>query len=217
MSEIVVGEPTFVIYDTETTGLYKSRSDYRDPSQPWALQLAFVVTDPSFNVIQEFETLVTPPEGATFSAGAEKVHGISEERVRAEGIPYQEALDIFASACHSIADGGRCAYNIDFDDNITLSMLMRAYPDKTMEECKIMLRGDSQRLCVMETAVNFFRRRDHNGALRRMKLIEAYRAVTGFKMPDAHDALADVRGAMTVLKGILEMTAPAQDLQSVGS
>lgn len=203
----MTAEPAFIVYDTETTGLYNSRKDYRDETQPWAIQLAFLTADIDFNVIDTYNTLVVPPEGVEFHPKAVAVHGFSEERVRSEGIPHKQALEDFSDACHMVADGGRVAYNIDFDDNVMTSMAMRAHPELSFDQALDALNGRTFRCCAMEAAIAFLRRRDANGALRRIKLVEAYRAITGYKMPDAHDALGDVKGALAVLKGIYEMTA----------
>ena len=195
--------PSFNVFDTETTGLPLRKRDMSDPEQPWFLQLGFIIADENFQTLQEYDKIVCPPPGAIFHPRAEAVHGITEERARDEGIPVAHALEEFAHACSLIGDEGiHTAYNLNFDDYIMRAAARRTFPD--FADHGKMLYADSTPLCTMEMAKGYLRVPGGAGGYRPVKLEQAYRRITGHKLQGAHDALSDVKGALAILKIMVE-------------
>lgn len=196
-----------IVFDTETTGLPNRGKPLDYPEQPWPIQLGFVVADAEFNELGQYDKIIRPPEDTYFHPRAVAVHGISKERAMDEGIPMSQALEEFSHACW-LCDGGlHLAYNLAFDDKIMKSAALRTHvelDEKTVVEA---LYGGSEGDCIMIMAKNYCRvpNYERNG-FRQLKLEQVYRRLTGHKLKGAHDALSDVKGALTVFKIMVETT-----------
>lgn len=186
-----------LIFDTETTGLPKKRSDDH-PEQPWVIQLGAVFFDLASDRFEHtINTLVIPPPNAEINpevfAGAEKVHGISLDMIYANGRSsqsvYRELRDL-ASEADIVA-----AYNFDFDSKLIRYSSYRTAP--TFIHSPVLGRpGEVAHHCVMEQTKDFY------GAPRWLKLNDAYQRITGQPIVDAHDALADAIAAAVVFKEV---------------
>lgn len=104
--------------DTETSGWFKDGGVL--------IELAAVVCDKDHNVLDRFEVLVKLPEGAHWDDGAEQTHGITRERLAAEGEDRDEARTRFMTWLHAYGIGPQgdgqspnrampCGQNIQFD------------------------------------------------------------------------------------------------------
>lgn len=85
------------IFDTETTGL----------KAPGIVEIAWVVVDYDLNILDEFRSLVDPER--PIEAGAQAVHGITEEMVK--GMP---TMDMIAARLDGKISKG-IAHNLPFD------------------------------------------------------------------------------------------------------
>lgn len=90
---------TILVFDAETTGLIQYGLPSADPSQPHMIQLAMIQyaedgTELSARVV------VIRPEGWEIdpNSPASKVHGITQERALAEGIPEHQAVALWLVA-----------------------------------------------------------------------------------------------------------------------
>lgn len=83
-----------LIFDTETSGLWKDSIPALDPSQPHLVQLGARLYDRKWNKQAHLTTLIRP-DGWEIEAGAEKVHGISTYDCNRYGVRLAEALIMF--------------------------------------------------------------------------------------------------------------------------
>lgn len=196
--------PTFIVFDTETTGLPLYKQSLLAIEQPWMVQLGFVVTDEHYNVLSTYDSIVCPPPGAIHHPRATEVHGITEERCRDEGVPTKEAVEAFSAACRSVGEGFNVAYNRPFDNYIMRAAMYRTFDEIELEDLDEGLYSQSKPMCAMEQARGFLRVPGATGGYRNVKLEQAYRRITGKQLEGAHDALSDVLGALAVIKTIAE-------------
>jgi DNA polymerase III epsilon subunit-like protein len=82
----------YLFFDTETTGLPRN---YKAPSSdtrnwPRLVQLAWILTDEEDNRIHT-GNLIVNPDGFVIPTDATKVHRITTQRAKEEGVPLTEA------------------------------------------------------------------------------------------------------------------------------
>lgn len=84
-----------LFYDTETCGkpVWEKRSS--DPCQPHLVQIGAVLADASTHEIIDSLDVIIKPDGWIISDEVIAIHGITNKRAHAEGIPELEALDMF--------------------------------------------------------------------------------------------------------------------------
>jgi exonuclease I len=175
------------------------------PTQAWPVQLSWAVTDAVVLPTRSQNFLISPPEGAVMSPGAEKVHGKSMDLLRAEGKPMADVLKVFAEDCRK--SFMHVAYNLPFDDFIMVSAWMRTFNTDEPTARKEMY-GESDGFCAMRAVSTLFKTRDTNNGYRNFKLSEAYRKLTGEVMVNAHDAQVDVNATVFVLANVLAANNP---------
>ena len=89
----------FLIWDTETTGLPKNfNAPYTNTDNwPRLVQLAWQIHDDK-GALVEVKNFIVRPEGFTIPYNAEKIHGISTERAKKEGVELAFVLEEFNKA-----------------------------------------------------------------------------------------------------------------------
>lgn len=169
-----------VCYDVETTGL--------NPKEDFIIQLAMVKFDrDTFEILDEKNWLIKPAHKYTISPQAFAVHGISKEKLDAEGVYMKDIipeLDEFIKDCDFLTyngnsfdikflykDLGMFGYDLKLDD--------RMYYDAFAMECRFVPRN----------------------------LSTVYRKYTGKELEGAHDAFNDVKATVEVFKGQMESQA----------
>jgi len=180
-----------LVFDTETTGL-PVKGSHLLPTQPWPVQVGAVVMDLSKEKFDEvYTTIAIPPEGTFFNPKATAVHGLTEEVVRANGIPMKKVMEDLRELreqCDIVA-----AYNLQFDE-----LIIRSASERTSNSFKrkpVLGNGEVMRHCVMEQSMAYF------GV--RQKLTQVYQRIKGEPLTGAHDALADTVAAAIVMKELL--------------
>ena len=129
-----------LIFDTETTGFALFKSPASDPKQPHLVQLAVILADGP-KLIQEWNTIVALPPDAVMNEGAEKVHGISVERSRSEGLPLLEVIKKFTAFL--IRSDRVFCHNTKFDSTVIRAAYYRAgisddYFNSTKQFCTML-------------------------------------------------------------------------------
>ena len=114
----------FLIFDTETTGLPKN---YQAPltdfdNWPRMVQIAWQLHDAGGQLLHH-ASIIVKPEGYTIPFNAVQIHGISNERALAEGMPLVEVLTLFAEQVQACVYA--CGHNIEFDNNIVGAEFLR--------------------------------------------------------------------------------------------
>ncbi len=109
-----------LIYDTETTGKWHRDLALDHDAQPNLVQLAAILCDEEGKELAVLSTVIRP-EGWVIPHEAAAIHGISDHRARAQGVPLISALALFSGMCSNaeVVIG----HNLSFDVN----MIYRSY------------------------------------------------------------------------------------------
>lgn len=95
-----------LVFDTETIGL----------SNPIVCQLAYIVIE-DCKITTEYDSILRLPNGVYISSHAERIHNISNDDCRTQGVDTRLALEQFAACANHIAKSGGyiVAHNAKFD------------------------------------------------------------------------------------------------------
>ena len=172
---------TYLIFDTETSGLPDYNLSLTDPKQPRILQLGFAICDESGREAHLHKIPIKPEGFEVDETGiAFRVNGLGNHYLNKYGVPMSEALAMFKAA--AALTTMKVAHNYRFD-----GFLMKCeYERLGLDSGPIM-----ERYCTMNGM-------KQTGRLTSVKLSECVRLATGKELEGAHDALADVRGCKDV-------------------
>ena len=169
-------------FDTETTGV---PLNYKAPSSdtnnwPRLVQLAWILTDEEGTRIHT-GNLVIKPDGFVIPADATKVHGITTQRAKEEGVPLAEVIERFKSdldmATYIVG------HNIEFDKKIVGAEMIRLGMKDELEKKKS--------YCTMQSSIDFCKIPGKYG-YKYPKLQELYKKLFGSEFENAHDAMSDI-------------------------
>lgn len=184
-----------LIFDTETTGLpQKYNAPLTDFNNwPRVVQIAWQLHDFSGALISRGNRIVQP-DGFSIPYNAEKVHGISTERARKEGLPLQEVIAEF------LADVSRATYiaghNIEFDLNITGCEILRLGESNILPSKKILdTKEASTDFCAIPGG--------KGGRFKWPTLTELHTRLFGVPFAEAHDAAYDVDATARCFFGLI--------------
>ena len=189
---------TTLVFDTETTGFYNPKIPLDDASQGRIVQLAMVLLNDDFKVINSFYSLIKPKGFFSIGPSAQAAHGISIEMCEAYGMPIECALDIFYSM-YSCADA-KVAHNLKFDSQ----MLDTEFALVNFESNIKWL--DLGHFCTMRemTSICCLPGGKFGQAYKWPKLQEAYKFLFNKDFQSAHDALNDVMATSQVFKWLVD-------------
>lgn len=186
----------YLIFDTETTGLPKNwKLPYTDTDNwPRLVQLSWQVHD-AYGKLLSQKDLIIYPDGFEIPFNSEKVHGISTERAKAEGIPLKEALDIFEQDLKQ--SQLLIAHNIEFDENVMGAEYVRSTYDTVF--------FDLDQYCTKENTTDFVAIPAKRGkGFKWPTLAELYYKLFGESFEEAHNAAFDVEALARCFFGLLE-------------
>jgi DNA polymerase III subunit epsilon len=177
----------YLFFDTETTGLPKNyNAPVKDVDNwPRLVQLAWILTDDAGKELESFNCIVKP-DGWVISEQASKIHGITQAKAEAEGVPITEALRLFARLLYN---GGVTvvAHNIDFDYKIVGAEFERlGWPVGF---------GIMPMICTMKRSTDYCRLTGNYG-YKWPKLQELHRKLFAMDFVEAHNAAADISATM---------------------
>lgn len=177
----------YLFFDTETNGLPKSWNAEVQNVDNWPriIQLAFILTDENFEVIDEFCELIQPDGWFIPDEKFWIDNGYSTAINESKGLPMEICLKRFFQCMDQ--SQYIVAHNIAFDYPITGAECIRyGLKSKTRP----------QRICTMKSTTEFC-------ALPRNKfpkLEELHHKCFGTSFDGAHDALNDVRAMIRCFK-----------------
>ncbi len=172
----------FLVFDTETTGVPGSfRSAASDVDNwPRVVQVAWAAFGVcGRNALSRSD--VIRPDGFTIPGDAERVHGISTEIARRDGVPIAHALQALVGplAAASIV----VAHNCEFDAKVLGAEFYRLeLPDPFPGKTSICTMQSTTAYCAIPSRYGF----------KWPKLDELHVRLFGIAPDDAHDAAADV-------------------------
>lgn len=174
----------YLFFDTETTGLPKNYQAPLDDFLNWPrlVQIAWSLYDAVGNH-WESNNYIIKPDGFIIPEAATKIHRISQAKALSEGVAVDGALQHFLTDANSA--GHLVAHNIDFDEKIIGSELLRARLTNPFPT--------AAKICTMKSTVQVCRISNGRGAYKWPNLTELYRYLFNTEFPEAHDALVDVQ------------------------
>jgi hypothetical protein len=173
----------FLILDTETNG-------FKDPRMAAA---AMIFATPTLEIESGFEALVKP-DGWTMGAEAQAVNGLSQERLEAQGMDGLGPLMVFETALR--LGYVVVAHNAAFDMKV-----LRAEARRRMLAAGLM---PYPYICTMIAA---------RAMIGAGKLETAYEKLLGEPMTGMHEAGADARACLEILRAMVKR---GLDLRVVG-
>ena len=194
-----------VVFDTETTGLPKTKVIAPDTLHQWPhiVQFSYVVYDSSLNVLlDQFDRIIRLPPNITIPDEAVNIHHITNEKSAREGLPLNEVLNEFfyyAQCADKIV-----GHNVEFDINMLKVELCRMIYNNNNEyankqiwkqdlhflsnfEGFICTMKDSVQLCNLQ-AVN----RNGEAYIKFPKLVELHQTLFASVPNGLHNSLYDV-------------------------
>lgn len=191
-----------LVFDVETTGLFKFKLPIEDASQPRIVQLGASIFDPKWNKVGSFVSLIRP-DGWSIEPDAERIHGISEARCSRYGVPIVAALAVFQGWCESSMQ--LVGHNVDFDFNMIQRELAHLNSDALWLKKK-----SGATACTMRLGTDVCKLPGPQG-YKWPKLEELYRVLfPGDDYVPGHEAEADLLATASCAielekRGILKM------------
>ena len=179
----MINNQSYLIFDTETTGLPKNwKAPVSDiDNWPRLVQIAWLQCDNSGNVLSSSDYIVKP-QGFTIPKDAEKIHRISNEKAMTEGVALKKVLNHFSIAINE----SNClvAHNMSFDEKIVGAEFIR-------ENIKNKL-FDIPRICTMESSTDYCKLPGPYG-YKWPSLSELHYKLFNHNFEEAHNANIDVK------------------------
>jgi len=200
----------YLIIDTETTGLPKSKSANisEDEIQPRIVELAWVVLDENFQE-KTLKSYIIKPNGFSIPEGASSIHGLTTEYASLNGEELSDVMDIFYNDmkhCKFIV-----AHNLKFDLPIVeweFRRLNRPFDANVLNE----LTG----LCTMELTKDVCRTRKKIGSgFKNPSLKELYQYLFSQDFPGAHRAINDVRATADCFTALIDKKLINKELDRI--
>ncbi|MCK5847061.1 MAG: DNA polymerase III subunit alpha [Bacteroidales bacterium] len=173
----------FLIFDTETTGLPNSYNAPISDSDNWPrmVQLAWQVHDKEGKLI-EVKNYIIKPEGYEIPYDTVKIHGITTERAKAQGVDLIDVLKEFnesVSKCKFVV-----GHNVEFDNNIIGAEFYRKQILSPLEDIKS--------IDTMKLSTDFCAIVGRGKSFKYPKLQQLHKKLFDTNFEEAHNAAADV-------------------------
>jgi len=175
----------YLIFDTETTGLPKSWNTPITDTDNWprCVQIAWQLHDEMGRLIEHNNFLIQP-EGYNIPYDSERIHGISTDLAKEQGISLHEGLSLFKEVL------GKTKFivgqNVGFDVNIMGCEFHRYNIENNLTELPVL---DT---CTEKTALLCQIPGGRGGKFKLPTLTELHQKLFGTAFSEAHNATADV-------------------------
>jgi DNA polymerase III epsilon subunit-like protein len=193
-----------LVLDTETTGLPDWQRPADAEGQPRLASWCMIFCTDDLDVEFTFSALVKP-DGWEMPEQAQRINGLSTERLNAEGHSILWPLSLLALAVQQ----GRilAAHNIEFDAKIMRGELRRAI-GAHVEDFGFWATARSVRggICTMRSLVNECKL-PHPSKPDRYKfprLTEACQIILKEELADAHNCVTDAKACLKLLRAMRE-------------
>lgn len=191
----------YAIIDTETSGLFDFSKPADAEGQPRLASITIILHDPESAPLPS--SFLIRPEGWVMNEDAAKVHGLTQAKLVAEGVPVRDVLLFYTTLIntgHVVV-----AFNAQFDTKIMRAELRRAGMPDLFEQ--------TPNICLMRACTDICRIPKKSGAgFKFPKLSEAC-AHFGIVLRDAHTSLADAEAAAAIFHKLLALGAlPAPEV-----
>ncbi|CAM1344786.1 DNA polymerase III subunit alpha [Tenacibaculum amylolyticum] len=188
----------YLIFDTETTGLPKSWNAPITDTDNWprAIQIAWQLHDEMGNLVEHNDFLIQP-EGFNIPFDAERIHGISTDLAKEQGITLSESLELFNEALKKTKFV--VGQNVGFDVNIMGCEFHRLGVENNLTELPVL---DT---CTEATASMCKIPGGRGGKFKLPTLTELHEHLFGVGFNEAHNATADVEATTRCFLELLRL------------
>ncbi len=186
--------PTWVVFDTETTGLFEFKDKATGlpvpadaPGQPRMASFAAIICDAEGREIERVKRFIKPDGWSIDGTDAAGVNGLTDAYLEEKGAPVAEVLDLWAGW---IAAGLTvAAFNAQFDQKVMRAELRRAGRPDLFEETRA--------ICLMRGLDPYGKK----GLPIMRGFIKLVAACEWFGIVNeaAHDAMGDAEAARCLL------------------
>lgn len=175
----------YLIFDTETTGLPKRWDAPLTDSDNWprCIQIAWQLHDEMGRLVEHQDYLVKP-EGFDIPYDSERIHGISTDLAKEQGITLEEVLEKFNEALNK--SKFIVGQNVGFDVNIMGAEFIRLEVENKLQELPVL---DT---CTEVTAEMCKIPGGRGGKFKLPTLTELHEFLFEETFAEAHNATADV-------------------------
>lgn len=188
-----------LIFDTETTGLPKSRSSAESRANNWPhiVSISWVILDSDTDKIEKERNYYIKPNGWAIPEESTNIHGITEEIARQNG---SDLLDVMVEFVGEKCDAW-VAHNLEFDINVVVNAVLwdlkfQFPPIPQRKFCTMLL---SKSICKLPG--------NYKNSYKPPKLKELYNYVFK-KYPDEimlHSSMYDVYVLTDIIKNCSEL------------
>lgn len=183
---------SYLIFDTETTGLPK---DWKAPvtdlnNWPRLVQIAWLQCDDSGKILSNSNYIVKPRE-FIIPEDAVKIHGISTEIAKNEGVALNIVLNEFSTAISR--SSVLIAHNMAFDEKVVGAEFLREKIESRLSSIP--------KICTMERSTDHCKIPGSYG-YKWPSLSELYFKLFDKDFEEAHDAVVDVKACADCFFGL---------------
>jgi DNA polymerase III epsilon subunit-like protein len=195
----------FLVFDTETTGLPKTK--YINPTTleywPHIVQFSYVVYDSSLNeIIESNDFIIKMPENILIPEESSQIHGITNNISNEKGVSLTFALNEFFNSLKNVDI--LVGHNINFDINMIKVSLLRIINDKSYSPQQIKqykenfhyILNYNKIVCTLKDSISFCNINliDKNGKsyLKYPKLSELHEKLFNKTPNNLHNSFYDV-------------------------
>jgi DNA polymerase III subunit epsilon len=181
---------SYLVFDTETTGLLQFDRPDDAPGQPRLASYALLFVGDDLQVTAAHHGLVKPNDW-TMPIEAERINGLTTEMLRIAGQSVRVPLSLFADA---IGEGRTLvAHNLAYDRRVMRGEMMRlGWPEAQNVPVGLCTMMDLTQACGIPST--------RGAGFKWPKLHEAICALLGREFHGAHGALADAMGCLDLLR-----------------
>ena len=185
-----------IVVDVETTGLpiNKKASITDDNNWPNIIQISWITMDTDSindNIIKIYDYIIKLPEGKTIPQDSIKIHGITNERMRQEGVPIKDVLIEFMENLNKASM--IIAHNLDFDKKI---IKVELYRNKMFKNIQSLLYGPRINFCTMKTGKDICKIIKYSNSgeeyYKFPRLIELHEFLFNEQPRNLHNSLVDI-------------------------
>lgn len=175
-----------LIFDTETTGLPKSRKPSSEGPNNWPhiVSISWVILDSETNQIEKERSYTIKPNGWTIPEESIRIHKITNEIAERDGVSLSAVMGEFLAESYD----SLVAHNMEFDYNV-LDNAIRWDLGMAFNEIR------KQKICTMELSRTICNMKTLFGKPKAPKLSELYTYAFGTApdMDALHNSLVDTK------------------------
>jgi DNA polymerase III epsilon subunit-like protein len=183
-----------LIFDTETTGLPKSRKASTEGPNNWPhlVSISWVLLDSATNQIEKERSFIIQPKNWIIPQESIRIHGISQIDAETKGEPLAKVLGLFLAEQYDVL----VAHNMEFDYNV-LDNAIRWDLDMSFNEVK------KPKICTMELSRDLCKMKTLFGKPKAPKLKELYEHAFGSPPDESqlHNSMYDTQILAKIVQG----------------